>query len=119
MIGLLFSFQSIVAQSNDVDDIKEVINTFFDGMHSSDTLKIKESTVEHVIMQTIGKSKNGTYGLKNADFKVFLKNIAAMNPETTKIEEKILSFDIKVDGNMANAWTPYEFYVILNSATVV
>lgn len=111
VIVFLFTAQSILAQSNDVNDIKIVINTFFEGMHSGDTLKIKESTLENVIMQTIGKSKNGDYTLMKADFSGFLKNIASIKPENTKIEEKILSFSIKVDGNMANAWTPYEFYV--------
>lgn len=106
LFGLFFLTQSIVAQSDDEDKIKGVINTFFDGMHALDTLKIKEVTGESVILQTIGKS-----GLKLDSFEKFLKNIASMNPETTKIEEKILSFNIKVDGNMANAWTPYEFYV--------
>lgn len=25
--------------------------------------------------------------------------------------EKLLYFDINIDGNLASAWTPYEFYV--------
>mgnify|MGYP001950845491 CR=1 FL=1 len=106
LFGLFFLMQSVAAQSDDDKQIKNVINTFFEGMHASDTLKIKEVTGDNVILQTIGKS-----GLKLDDFGKFLRNIASINPETTKIEEKILSFNIKIDGKMANAWTPYEFYV--------
>jgi len=106
LFGLFFFTQFMVAQSDDEVKIKNAIDTFFEGMHASDTLKIKEVTGDHVILQTIGMS-----GLKIDDFGKFLKNIASINLETTKIEEKILSFSIKVDGNMANAWTPYEFYV--------
>lgn len=105
LIGLFFLSQTSTAQTDD-DKIQEVINTFFEGMHAGDTLKIKETAGVNVIMQTIGKS-----GLKSAKFSDFLKNIATIDRETTKIEEKILSFDIKVDDGMANAWTPYEFYV--------
>ena len=31
-------------------------------------------------------------------------------PQTMKIEEKILTYKIQVDGTMANVWAPYEFY---------
>ena len=36
-------------------------------------------------------------------------NIANI-PKDRKFEEKLLDFSIQVDGNMANAWTPYEFW---------
>ena len=39
----------------------------------------------------------------------FITSILSI-PENQKFEEKLLSFDIKIDGNMANAWTPYEFW---------
>ena len=28
-----------------------------------------------------------------------------------KFQEKLLSFSIQIDGSMAHAWTPYEFYI--------
>lgn len=106
LVGIFFVTQLVIAQTKDDTAIKEVINNFFNGMHASDTLMIKSTTDANIIMQTIGNS-----GVKLSSFDDFLKNIAKINLETTKIEEKILSFNIKIDGNMANAWTPYEFYV--------
>jgi hypothetical protein len=38
-----------------------------------------------------------------------VKSIARI-PKDKKFEEKLLGFNIQVDGNMANAWTPYEFW---------
>ncbi len=32
-------------------------------------------------------------------------------PKTTTFEEKLKSFSIQIDGAMANAWTPYEFWL--------
>jgi hypothetical protein len=40
----------------------------------------------------------------------FYKSIAAI-PKNIKIEERLLSYKIQVDGSMAHVWTPYEFYV--------
>lgn len=32
-------------------------------------------------------------------------------PADMQFEERILSYNIQVDGTMAHAWTPYEFYI--------
>jgi hypothetical protein len=31
-------------------------------------------------------------------------------PDSVHFEERILSYNIQVDGSMAHAWTPYEFW---------
>ena len=38
-----------------------------------------------------------------------MNNIASI-PKDRTFEEKLLDFSIQVDANMANAWTPYEFW---------
>jgi hypothetical protein len=40
----------------------------------------------------------------------FVKSIGSLTV-TTKIEERVLSYEIRVDAQMATAWTPYELYV--------
>ena len=47
--------------------------------------------------------------MRTEDFSKFLKSIVSI-PDTVNFQEKILSFSIQVDGAMANAWTPYEFW---------
>jgi hypothetical protein len=32
-------------------------------------------------------------------------------PVDIKLDERILAYEIRIDGPMATAWTPYEFYV--------
>jgi hypothetical protein len=32
-------------------------------------------------------------------------------PDTLQIEERLLGYSIRVDGPLAQAWTPYEFYL--------
>ncbi|WP_232829185.1 nuclear transport factor 2 family protein [Aureibaculum luteum] len=104
--GFFLMFHFAFAQSNDEVEIKEVIDVFFAGLHAGDTLKIREAVGDKIIMQSVNDS-----GLKSVIFNDFLKNIASINPETTKIKEKIISLNIKSDGVMANAWTPYDFYI--------
>ncbi|MEO9572112.1 MAG: hypothetical protein ABJH82_14470 [Polaribacter sp.] len=39
-----------------------------------------------------------------------LKGIASKKPTDVYLE-KLLSYSIKIDGNLASVWTPYEFYL--------
>ncbi len=114
LFGLFILMQSTFAQLDENTSIKEVIQVFFEGLHTGDTLKMKEATANYVIMQTIDRRKNDKYEIRNIEFNEFLGRVAKMDTETTIIEEKILSFDIKVDDHMANVWTDYEFYVNSN-----
>jgi hypothetical protein len=61
------------------------------------------------LMQTVQvKPEGSTVGTNSvADF---IKRIATTPAETT-LDERILDYQIKVDGTMASAWTPYRFYV--------
>ncbi len=51
LVTLFFSTQFILAQSNEETNIKKVIHTFFEGLHSGDTLKITKVTADNVLMQ--------------------------------------------------------------------
>ena len=64
---------------------------------------------EKIILQSISINKEGKTILKEENYNQFVKNIASI-PKDTKFEEKLLDFSIQVDGPMANAWTPYEFW---------
>ena len=46
----------------------------------------------------------------NESSKEFYISIATI-PKDVVVEEKILSYNIQVDGTMAHVWTPYEFYM--------
>lgn len=90
-------------------DIKAAIDRFFSGMHTSDTLMIRSVCGAGIILQTV-KDSGGQTQAENEDMKDFLQSIASL-PQTMKIEERLLSYDIKTDGPLAHAWTPYEFYI--------
>lgn len=97
-------------ESEDVKAVQKTIETFFEGFHRQDSMLIKQTVSDGVITQTIGRNKEGRSTIRNGDFGDFLKSIVGI-PDSIQFREKLLSFTIKVDGAMANAWTPYEFWL--------
>ena len=88
------------AQSSEEIAVKQTIETFFKGFH--------QQVSDQVIIQTIANKQDSTF-VRTENYSDFLKHIVSI-PATTKFNEKLLSFNIQIDGAMANAWTPYEFW---------
>jgi len=91
-------------------EIKKTINTFFDGLHNGDTLLIDGVVNSDFKLQSAYYNKEGRSILKNESKTNFFKAIAGKNPSELWFE-KLISFEILIDGNLASVWTPYEFYV--------
>jgi hypothetical protein len=106
-ILLFFGFTvSISAQEK---EIKQSISVFFDGLQTGDTLKIQ--TVCHKEMKLQSITEKNTIGTLTFDTnEEFYKSIASI-PKNLKIEERLSSYKIQIDGSMAQVWTPYEFYI--------
>ena len=105
----LFFTSSIIAQNSEKDNVKQTIIDFFEAFHKQDTVKLKAMAKGNINLQSISVNQEGKTRLDENDYVSFMKNIAGIPKEKT-FEEKILGYDIKIDGNMANAWTPYEFW---------
>jgi len=91
------------------DAIKNTISTFFEGLQSGDTIIVNSVIHKDLIMQSISLNKEGKSNLKTASKSQFLKDIATKKKEDVWFE-KLLSYTIQVDENLATVWTPYEFY---------
>lgn len=110
LLLLLFSLMGkISAQSDQKVAIKKVIERFFEGLQNGDTAIVKETLIHTPILQTTAIKKDGSTLLMTTNYAKFLKGLAAKKPEDIW-EEKLLSYNIQIDGNMANVWTPYKFY---------
>nr|WP_321412535.1 nuclear transport factor 2 family protein [uncultured Allomuricauda sp.] len=92
------------------NEVKQVIETFFEGFHKQDSTIIKSTVADDIVLQTTGRSPDGKTLFKTEEFSEFLKSIVGI-PETTTFEEKLTSFSIQVDRTMANAWVGYEFWL--------
>ncbi|RZV66934.1 MAG: nuclear transport factor 2 family protein, partial [Flavobacteriaceae bacterium] len=103
---LLMQSLAIHGQLNAKDAVKKSIETFFEGFHEGDTIKMKLVMMDKVLMQTAYKNKEGKDILVTDEPGKLIKAIGN-RPDDQKWDERILSYSIQVDGNMANAWTEY------------
>jgi len=111
LLLLLISTISITAQQEEeTKQIKKVIETFFKGLHQGDSTIMKSTFHQEIKIQTTNNNKEGKKILKTDDVKKLLTGIANKKLENVYLE-KLLSYDIKIDGNLASVWTPYEFYL--------
>lgn len=90
------------------DSVKAVINRMFTGMKNADAALLKTCFADSMVLQTIGRNKEGQLVIRNEDPSGFIDFISKESPGNA--DERI-SFDVvKVDGPLAMAWTPYQFY---------
>lgn len=105
LLILIFS-GSVHAQNQEV---QKTIETFFEAFHAKDTVKLKSICSDKIILQSIQENTKGGK-LSDELASEFYKSIASI-PANFNFQEKILNYSIQVDGTMAHAWTPYEFYI--------
>ncbi|KAF2513970.1 nuclear transport factor 2 family protein [Flavobacterium foetidum] len=91
-------------------DVQKVIETFFEGFHKRDTLVLQSTCSDKIILQSITESAIKGNKLSSESPKEFFRSIAKI-PANLKFFEKIISYNIQIDGSMAHVWTPYEFYI--------
>lgn len=109
-IFLIFSFvicSAAMAQSNE-DAIKKTISTFFEGMETNDTSRIRSSLDTTCFLKSIMVNKSGNTILNEEKVEDFFAQVIKF--KGVKVKEVLLSYDIKIDVAMALAWTPYKIY---------
>jgi Putative lumazine-binding len=100
---------SVNAQTDETANVKAAIDTFFEGFHKGDTTLMKTVMMGKFMTQTAFKNKEGKDILRTDDSSKLLEAIGKRLADQ-KWDERLIDYIIKVDGNMANAWTPYEFW---------
>lgn len=104
------SYLNMHSQSTSEENaVKTVIDTFFEGLHKGDSTIVSSTLKSDIKIQTTFTNKEGVKILRDQSRADLLKGIAGKKKEDVYFE-KLLSYDIKIDGNLASVWTPYEFY---------
>ncbi|MGM1056634.1 MAG: nuclear transport factor 2 family protein [Bacteroidota bacterium] len=108
---VLFTGFSVIAQETSEETAaKNTVEAFFVAFHKQDSLALRELAHPSVTMQSIAEDEEGNVKLTTDTYSDFIKAISSI-PEATKFEEKLHSFEIKVNGPLANVITPYSFFV--------
>lgn len=92
------------------EEVKKVIETFFEGFHQQDSTLINSTVANQVVLQTTGINPQGKTLFRTEEFSKFIHSIVSI-PDSIQFEEKLTSFSIQVDRTMANAWVGYEFWL--------
>lgn len=112
LLMIIFALNSnVIAQNQSSKElqIKATINTLFEGMLNSDTVKIRNTFAKKAIMQTIASTPDGKVIARNGSVDAFIKSIGAPHPD--KYDERIDFTKILIDGSLASVWTNYKFYI--------
>ncbi len=108
--SIMFFTNSFSQNSFSEADAKKVIDTFFEGFHDGDTLKMKSVMSKNMILQTAFNDKKGIDKVATENTEDFILAIAR-RPENANWDERLLDYKVEVDGNLAHVWTPYEFWL--------
>ena len=100
---------TVFGQNDEELKVKAAVDTFFEGFHKGDTTLMKTVMMDKIILQTAYKNKEGKDILVNDELGKLIEAIAN-RPSDQKWDERLLDYSIQIDGNMANAWIPYEFW---------
>jgi len=104
---LTVPIDTLQAQS-DKTLITNTIQQFFEGMRQGDSSMIHEVLAEDVRFLTVVEQK-GAVMLPEVKVEDFLKTIS--RPRDEVLDERIESYEIKIDDRLASVWTPYKFYL--------
>lgn len=90
--------------------VKAVINKLFLGMEKGDSAMVHSTFAKEVSLLTAFRDKNNNPKLvRESSIDDFLKAVGTPHPETWY--EETWGFVIQIDGDFAQAWCEYAFYV--------
>jgi hypothetical protein len=95
--------------SNDSLDIHDTIAKLFEGIREGDSAKVHAVFYDNVRMLTSFTTNTGERKLKGDNLHTFLQAIANGHKEIW--DERISNTHIQIDGDLAQVWTDYTFYV--------
>lgn len=107
VLTVILNAATAKAQSAE-DSVKAVINNMFTAMKTADSVLLKTTFADSMVLQTISRNKEGKMVVvdeKPGDFVATIGKLLSGDAD-----ERIIFDVVKVDGPLAIAWTPYNFY---------
>ena len=98
---------TVFAQTPDETAVKTTIVRLFDGMSKADSTVLKPLFAPNARLQTV-QNKQGTVSVKEDPIASFIASVG--KAKAGALDERLSGMDIKIDGDLATAWTPYSFY---------
>lgn len=109
LLLLLASLPAFAQTSTDEAAVRTTIQLMFDGMRKGNSTQIKNTFLPGGSLQTIAKNKEGDVSVRTDDLGKFAASVTKYSAFT--LDERLSGMDIKIDAELATAWTPYVFYL--------
>lgn len=110
LVALLASIALVSQAQTEQERVSGVINQLFKGMYLADSTMVLATLQPDVTMATVFTTKDGKPGLSRKGTAAdFAKSVGTPHPEP--YSEEIWNLTVQVDGNFAQAWCDYAFYV--------
>ncbi len=93
----------------DKQAVMDVILRLFDGMRAGDSDMVRSVFYDQVEMYTSTTDKSGKPVLKKDDVEKFITAVGTPHDEVW--DEPIWDYEVRIDGNLAQVWTKYAFYL--------
>lgn len=111
-ILLLFLFLPLALSAQTGEElaaVKAPIQLLFDGMRAGDSTMLRQAFLPGARLQTAYKDKDGQPQLADEAIGNFIEAVGTPHEKT--FNEQIWSYDIRIDGLLATAWTEYTFFL--------
>ena len=87
----------------------KTIQTLFDGMRAGDSTMLRSVLHPSAHMQSSFTNKDGLAVLREGSVDKWVQSVGT--PHDKIYDEKIWSYKVRVDDNLASAWTDYSFFL--------
>lgn len=102
------AFSNLCFGQTEEQKVMETVQRLFTSMYNGDSAGARNCFTEKAIMQTIGTEKTGNTFVQMGNLDAFSSFVGKQQKGAA--DERIKFDGIKIDGDMATVWTPYEFY---------
>ena len=112
ILCLLITLPSAYSQETTVSKKTAVINTIktlFDGMRAGDSTMLRSVLHPEAHLQSSFTNKEGVPVLRGGSIDGWVKSVGTPHDEI--YDEKIWSYKVRIDDNLAAVWTEYTFFV--------
>ena len=110
LLAMLVGLSAFSQETIEEAEAKKVVTDFFEAFHKQDSVALRNLAHPTIKMQSISTNAEGIVQVSTVSYGNFLKSITSI-PSTTKFEEKLHSFNVQVNGPLANVVTEYSFLV--------
>lgn len=90
-------------------EVRSAIIRLFDGMRAGDSAVVRVAFHPAARLQSVGSNREGVIALRTDSLGAFLNAVGA--PGHPEWDERIANLVVQVDGDLAQAWMNYTFYL--------